>query len=110
VNNSPSQVGGDEQVFKRRQLIDFAIFNLQSRHPVMKRLGVITAAVLSLLLGAPAFAYAPQEQQGEKQKQEQQDKKQGKQDQQRAQQQRQDKGKQDQQRAQQLSRGLPSRL
>jgi hypothetical protein len=44
----------------------------------MKRLGVITAAVLSLLLGAPAFAYASQEQQGGKQKQEQQDKKQGK--------------------------------
>jgi hypothetical protein len=41
----------------------------------MKRLGVITAAVLSLLLGAPAFAYASQEQQGGKQKQEQQDKK-----------------------------------
>ena len=31
----------------------------------MKRLGVINTAVLSLFLGASAFAYAPQEQQGE---------------------------------------------
>ena len=44
----------------------------------MKKIGVISTTVLSLLLGAPAFPYAQQDQHGEKQKQEQQDEKQGK--------------------------------
>jgi len=35
----------------------------------MKRVGIISTAVLSLLLGASAVAYAQQEQQGEEQKQ-----------------------------------------
>ncbi|MBZ5647431.1 MAG: hypothetical protein LAN37_09430 [Acidobacteriia bacterium] len=43
----------------------------------MKRLGVISTAVLSLLIGATAPVYAQQEQQGEKQKQEQPGEKQG---------------------------------
>ena len=37
----------------------------------MKRVGIISTAVLSLLLATSALAYAPQEQQGEEQKQKQ---------------------------------------
>ena len=44
----------------------------------MKRIAVVSAAVLSVFLGLPALTYAQQEQPTEKQKQEQQDKKQGK--------------------------------
>jgi hypothetical protein len=93
----------------------------------MKRGGIICTAVLSLLLGTSALAYAQQEQQAEKQKQEQQGENQGKpekqakpdkpqrapqgepQQQQRRraqQQQQQDKNKQEQQRAQQQGERL----
>jgi hypothetical protein len=43
----------------------------------MKRVGLVSTAVLSLSLASPALTYAQQEQQTDKQKQEQQDKKQG---------------------------------
>jgi hypothetical protein len=44
----------------------------------MKPPSIISATVLFLLLGAPAIAYAQQEQQGDDQKHEQQGEKQGK--------------------------------
>ena len=40
----------------------------------MKRVPIISTAVLSLLLGASALAYVPQEQQGEEQHQKQDEK------------------------------------
>ncbi len=70
----------------------------------MKRIGVIGTAVLILLLGNTAGAYAQQEQQQDKKQQEQQDKKQGKPEKQtkdKKQQDQQDKKQQDQNKQQQ---------